>query len=145
MPAATDFPARGKVTALREGGIVFEPSNTNYAFHLAVAGGKYDGPVNVPIHGTILVTARRAWTVASGGNFVSPLFGQPRTIQGRVKYADEKSLVVQAGTPIVVMLPNDEIAIDLTHGSVAVGSMINIVALPGATFEFLGVPSVAGV
>lgn len=144
MPAANDFPARGKVTALREGGVVFEPSNTNYAFHLAFAGGKYDGPVNVPVHGTIRVMARRAWTVSSGGNFVSPLFGQPRTIQGRVKYADEKMLVVQAGAPIVVLLPNDEIAIDLTHGSVSVGSMINIVAMPGATFEFVGVPSVVG-
>ena len=142
MPAITDFPARGKVTALRDGGVVFEPYNTNYQLHLGTAS-KYDGPMNSPIFCHIKVTARRAWTVASGGNFVSPLFGPPRTIQGRVKYADDKTLVVQAGMPIVVSLPDEEVAIDLTHGAVSTGLMINVLALPGATFEFVGVPSVA--
>jgi hypothetical protein len=144
MPAITDFPARGKVTALRDGGVVFEPYNTNYQFHLGTSA-QYDGPMNSPVFCLIKVTARRAWTVASGGNFVSPLFGPPRTIQGRVKYADETTLVVHAGMPIVVELPKDEIAIDLTHGAMSVGMMINVLAFPGATMEFVGVPSVAAV
>lgn len=125
--------ARGKVTALRDGVVVFAPSGTNYALHLAAP--KYPGPAGVVTQGVIRVTARKVWTVLSGGNFISPLFGPPRIIQGRVRALDQRTVVVQAGTPVVVDLPDEPALLDLANGSIAVGSLVNVTALPGARFE----------
>jgi hypothetical protein len=125
--------ARGKVIAAKDGVVHFAPSGTNYELHLAAPG--YSGPTGVLVQGTVRVTARKVWTVPSGGNFVAPIFGPPRTIQGRVRALDERSLVVQAGVPILVELPTDEAGYDLANGPIAVGVMVNVVALPGARFE----------
>src|SRR5829696_161096 len=99
--------AAGKVTAAGEGKLVFAPAGTNYELHLLCP--RYAGPVNKPVRGTIRVTARKVWTVPSGGNWISPIFGTPRTVQGRVRLVGENYIVVQAGTPIHVDLPDDDI------------------------------------
>jgi hypothetical protein len=140
MPSPTDFPARGKVIAVQPDRVTFAPQNTNYEFHLETGGAAYGGPANVPVNALIRVVARKLWTVPSGGNFVSPIFGPPRTIQGRVRYASETELVVQAGTNFVVALPKEMDQYDLTSGDIAVGALVNVVAMPGARIEFL--PSV---
>lgn len=137
MPTATDFPARGKVIAVLPDRVTFAPSNTNYEFHLETGGAAYAGPTNVPVNAVIRVVARKLWTVPSGGNFVSPIFGPPKTIQGRVKYATDSELVVQAGTTFVVALPKEQDKYDLTSGDVAVGAIVNVVAMPGARIELL--------
>ena len=125
--------ARGQVVEKREGLIVFAPHGSNYELHLVAPA--YAGPVRTLTEGVIRVTARKVWTVPSGGNFISPLFGSPRIIQGRVKALDERSLVVQAGTPVLVDLGDDPNAIDLANGPIRVGALVNVTALPGATFE----------
>ena len=127
--------ARGKITAVNDGVVHFAPSGTNYELHLSAPG--YPGPAGALVAGRIVAAARKVWTVQSGGNFISPIFGQPRTIQGRVRALDERSLVVQAGVPIVVELPAAETGYDLAHGPISVGAMVNIMALPGARFELL--------
>jgi hypothetical protein len=76
------------------------------------------------------------YTVPSGGNFIQPIFGPPRVIQGRVRGGDEKQIVVHAGVPMTITLPADALAIDLARGPIAVGSMVNVIAMPGATAEF---------
>jgi hypothetical protein len=134
MPNINDFPARGRVTEKRERGVVFKPAGTNYELFLETAAA-YDGPVNVPLEAVLLVTARKVYTVPSGGNFVAPIFGPPRTIQGRVKLIEGDQMVVHAGATFVVELPDRDSAIDLNSGSVAVGSLVNVMALPGARFE----------
>lgn len=138
MPSPTDFPARGKVTAVKDGRVIFQPSNTNYELHLDAPGGKYAGPLNSLIDCLIRCDARKVWTVPSGGNFITPLFGPPRIIQGRVKYLDETTLVVQAGAPIIVSLPADEEKYELARGPVTLGGLVNITTLPGARFELVG-------
>ena len=88
MPSSTDFPARGKIIEVRQSIAVFQPANTNYQLHLEFTG---DGPPAVstqPIEILIRVEARKTYTVPSGGNFIQPIFGPPKIIQGRVKYAD---------------------------------------------------------
>lgn len=138
MPSSNfnDFPARGRVSEKRDDqSVVFKPTGTNYELVLVNSAGAYDGPVNVPVNAIVRLRARKVYTVPSGGNFVTPIFGPPKIIQGRVKAATERSIVVHAGTNFVVDLPPAESAIDLNNGSVAVGSMVNVVALPGATFE----------
>ena len=132
MSKTTDFPAVGKVLSRDDASVVFNPLNTNYEWKLQVAN--YGGPVGQRVEGFISVTARKIYTVPSGGNFVQPIFGPPRIIQGRVKYLDETQLVIHASTSIIVQLPADQNAFDLANGDLMVGSLANVVALPGASF-----------
>ena len=131
-PAAVGI-VSGKVIAVREGRVVFAASNTNYETELVCLG--YAGPVNKPVKGIIRVKARKVWTVPSGGAFVTPLFGPPKIIQGRVRAVEPKSLVVHAGVAITVDLPDDDIVYDLANGPIAEGAMVNVTAFAGGTFE----------
>jgi len=76
-------------------------------------------------------------TAASGGNFITPIFGPPKTIQGRVRALNGRSMVVQAGTPVHVELPAEASAVEMANGPISVGSLVNVVAFPGATFELV--------
>ena len=124
--------ARGKVLRVVKDLVVFVPDGTPYQLHLACPG--YPGPVEVPVVGEIRVLARKAYTVPSGGNFVSPIFGPPRIIQGRVRAVEGNIIVVQAGTRFHVRLPDEASAVELANGPIAVGSLVNVVVMPGATF-----------
>lgn len=127
------FFSRGKVTAVTDDVVHFVPSGTNYELHLVAPN--YAGTVGALAEGTIRVRGRKIWTVPSGGNFIAPIFGTPRTIQGRVRAVRENSIVVHSGTPIVVDLPASDAAFDLVNGAIAVGAMVNIMLMPGAAFE----------
>jgi hypothetical protein len=129
----TEITAIGKITATRDGMLVFNPTGTNYELHLVSDG--YTGPLAVPVHAVIRAVARKIWTVPSGGNFIAPILGTPRTIQGRVRALTQRSMVVQAGTPIVVEFPTDDSAFDLANGGIAVGTMVNVVAQPGVRIQ----------
>jgi len=135
MASAQDFPARGKVTEVKNGKVIFLPFNTNYEMYLETTR-PYDGPIGQQILATIRAKARKVYTVPSGGGFVSPIFGPPRTIQGRALFVDETTVVIRAGVPIVVELPVSDDALDFEAGNLSVGSIVNAVALPGVTFEF---------
>ena len=133
MTTTTEITAAGKIIATRNGMVVFRPTGTNYELYLAFRGDV--GPLNVPVKAVIRAVARKIWTVPSGGNFIAPILGTPRTIQGRVRALDQGSMVVQAGTPIVVEFPTDDSAFDLANGGIRVGSMVNVVAQPGARIQ----------
>jgi hypothetical protein len=135
QPTLESIPANGKITGTTAGVVKFAPSNTNYVLHLAAPD--VSGPLDTLLDGIIRVAARKVYTVLSGGNFISPIFGPPKTIQGRVRALDGRSMVVQAGTPIHVELPPEASAVELANGPITVGSLVNVVALPGATFELV--------
>jgi hypothetical protein len=135
MSVATEYAAKGKITEVRENLVVFCPNNTNYQLHLISEEGRYSGPTNEPVEVVVKGVARKMWTVVSGGNFISPIFGPPRIVQGRVRYADERVLVIQAGALITIELPSSDMAIDLTNGPITVGSLVNATVMPGATFH----------
>jgi hypothetical protein len=132
-PTLETIRARGKITSAAGGVVKFAPSNTNYVLHLAAPD--ITGPFNTLIEGAIRVVARKVYTVPSGGNFITPIFGPPKTIQGRVRALGDRSMIVQAGTPVHVELPAESSAVELANGVIYVGSLVNVVALPGATFE----------
>ncbi len=140
MGSINDFPARGKVIRVEEGAVIFAPSNTTYQLKLAMADY---GPVNSLVDGFIKGQARKMWTVASGGNFVTPIHGPTRIVQGRIKYLDNQVMVVQAGVPVVVQLPTDDSAYDLNNGQLTVGSLVNATIMPGATFQLADVGAAA--
>jgi hypothetical protein len=132
MANADEFVARGKVTSAEGGKVVFEPAGTNYRLTL---DGEYAGKLNVPVGLIIRLTGRKILTVPSGGQFVAPIYGPPKTIQGRVRYADEKMVVVHAGCVFHIALPVENSAIDLNNGAIAVNTLVNAICMPGATFE----------
>jgi hypothetical protein len=130
------FVSTGKVTAIKDGIAVFAPRGTNYELHLLVPAG-VEVPLHTPVDVRIRCAVRKLWTVPSGGNFVTPIFGPPRIVQGRVRFGDEKQLVVHAGANFIIDLPAADDALDLTEGPVTVNRMVNVTILPGASMEFV--------
>jgi hypothetical protein len=130
------FLARGKVVEAKDSNVVFQPCDTNYQIHLQTAR-PYTGPIGQLIDARIRARARKVYTVPSGGGFISPIFGSPRTFQGRALHVDDRQVIIRAGVPISVELPQSDSALDLSAGPIAVGSMINVAALPGTTFELV--------
>lgn len=132
-PNTTRRGGLGKVTAISGGMIHFTPAGTNYTLHLIAPN--FVGAVGAPVRGMVRVTARKIWTVPSGGNFIAPISGPPRIIQGRVRVIEPRHLIVHGGTEIWVDLPDDDTALAMADGALAVGHMVNVTAQPGATFE----------
>ena len=137
MATVSDFPARGKIIAMQGRAVVFAPTGTNYELRLDAEGSLDGAQIGVAAEAFIRVAARKVWTVPSGGNFISPIFGPPRTIQGRIRYLDGDKMVVQAGVPVIVSLPADPSVYDLVRGNLAVGGLVNVAAHPDPTFELL--------
>src|SRR5690606_28111999 len=122
------------VTKVTEDGVVFLPANSSYELHLKTAR-QYEGPVNQPVQGVVRAHGRKVYTVPSGGGFIEPIFGPPRIVQGRVRHVSDRLVVIMAGCPIVIELPQTDNGIDLGEGSVRVGVMVNATLLPGSTFD----------
>ena len=138
MALVSDFAVRGKVSEVKDAAVVFVPADTNYALHLQTAS-PYTGPLQQTISATIRAKAKKVYTVPSGGGFLSPLLGPPRTIQGRALHVENGWVVIRAGVSVVVELPTADDALDLQEGPIAVGSIINVVAEPGATMAVVRV------
>jgi len=138
MPTAmpTECPTHGKIIEVLDNAVVFAPNGTSYELRLRT-DRPYAGTLNTPVEVVIRATGRKVWTVPSGGNFISPIKGPPKIIQGRVTFADEKQLVVRAGAMFLIDLPSAEHAVDLPNGPITVGHMVNVTALPGATIEIV--------
>ena len=139
MSTPIDFPSSGKVIAVKDGLVVFAPRGTTYEWLLKTAT-PYTGPLQTPVEALLRVTARKVYTVPSGGNFGTPILGPPKIVQGRVLYADDRQLVVKAAARFIVELPPVDDAIDLDEGAIGINKMVNVVALPGASFELVGQP-----
>ena len=134
MASEMDFPACGRVIAVNDSLITFVPEGTNYQLHLNPTA-PYTGPMNKPVTGFIRAQGRKIWTVPSGGNFITPISGPPRIVQGRVRYVSDALIVLQASTGVIVELPTGPNSIDLTTGALGIGALANATLLPGATFE----------
>jgi len=139
MASIWDFPAKGKVIEVRGSLIVFHPANTTYDLYLA--GDAYSGPLNTPVEILIRAKGRKLWTVPSGGNFIAPITGTPRTIQGRVRFIQDQTIVVQAGVPVAITLPANDSGIDLSTGAIGIGSLVNAMVMPGVSYELAGAAS----
>src|SRR5271170_1125044 len=113
---ANDYLARGKVVEAKDSMVVFQPSDTNYQLYLQTAR-PYTGPIGQLIDARLRAKARKVYTVPSGGGFISPIFGSPRTIQGRALHVEDRQIVVRAGVPIAIDLPQSDEAVDLSDGS----------------------------
>lgn len=141
MPSALDFPARGKILRVENNLVVFNPTGTNYELQLVNAGKEPLAPSPNTVQVFIRATCRKVWTMPSGGNFVTPIFGPPRIIQGRVRYLDERTMVLHAATTFLLNLPGEETSFDLNNGPVQTAGLVNATILPGATIELATAPA----
>jgi hypothetical protein len=139
-PSPLDYPARGKILRVDGDVVVFNPAATTYELRLTHAGGELPKPSNTTVSCYVRATARKIWTMASGGNFVTPIFGPPKVVQGMVRYLEQGLAVVHAGLPILLTLPPNGTEYDLINGPVVPGVMVNATLLAGASFELVRAP-----
>lgn len=78
-----------------------------------------DLTVGKRVEGSIHAPARKIEVVSQGGNYVEPLFGRPRRMQGLVlrQNGKENSLLVRTAYDTTVSLPSHQQAADYPVGS----------------------------
>lgn len=104
-------------------------ANTSYDLHLLPTGPVKAEPGD-KVFGTISARARRVDIVPSGGQYVEPVMGRPRRVQGRVVAREGDKIVVDAGVPIHCSLTDDR-----QHAAdFPIGDMVSFDALDGASF-----------
>ena len=86
-------------TALRPAYLVFLVPNTNYELHLRPGSSIVTEPGKRLI-GTIHARAKRIDVTQTGGQFIEPVMGRPRRVQGTVLAVADGAVVVDAGVPI---------------------------------------------
>jgi len=98
--------------------IVLAIPNTDYRLHLVV-NGEVSEEIGRALHGMIDVCANRIDVCDAGGQFIDPVMGRPRTIQGRVRAADTENdvLIVQSKVPWRVHVKSPQKASDFEFGS----------------------------
>ncbi len=124
--------AKGKVSRVDGQTVVFSPANSSYELHLAsenAASIQTGKPIDLLIKGT----ARKVYSVSTGGLFVTPIIGTPKILQGKVKDIIDGWLTLNCGVLVNVKLPTEAGAIELAGGQIQEGSLVNVVLFPGAS------------
>ncbi len=86
-------------TPMKAGYVKFGVPNTSYELHL-VPIGPVTAKVGKRMLGIIKAQARRIDITQTGGQFVEPVFGRPRRVQGTIVAIKDGAIVVDAGVPI---------------------------------------------
>lgn len=110
--------------------IVLEILNTNYRVHL-VPTAPISTPVGKRISGRIDAHARRIDICHTGGNYIDPVFGRPRNLQGRVlgHLESQGIVIVKPVVPMFIRVHPPQ-----TPAMFADGEMVTFAIEPGATF-----------
>jgi len=105
---------------------------SNYELHLMPTA-----PVRVPVgrrtKGIIRLSVWKVDFVSAGGEYIEPIIGRPRRVQGKALGAGpgENSIIIEVvGTPFVAELPERWQASQITPGT-----RIGVEVYPGATFD----------
>lgn len=117
--------------SISDGVGIFKIPGTQYQLHLGVEDD-LDDAVGARVRGRIHGQALRMHHSPAGGNFIEPLEGRPRIVQGTVLAVDPGAheVVVDLVVPIRLAIPEDQ-----TTGSFATGDMVNFYMEPGARFH----------
>ncbi len=96
------------VENLTDGHVTLNIPGTNYENTFKVVTTGQPLTAGEHIRGTIHAPAWKAETVSAGGNYVEPLMGRPRRMQGTVLAADTATneLTVHVGYDVIVKLPD---------------------------------------
>lgn len=109
--------------------IKFAVPNTSYELHLLPVGEVHSN-VGKRLIGIIKASARRVDVVGTGGQFVEPVFGRPRRVQGTVVAVTADAIVVDAGVTIHLNLTDSR----QNPALFAAGQLVSCDVLDGATF-----------
>jgi hypothetical protein len=121
--------ARGILASADAAQVVISFPNTNYQLHL-VPAAPITTPVGKRILGTIALQAKRIDTVGTGGEYIEPVYGRPRRVQGTVIRTQNGAVVIDAGVPIHVTPTDPRQSADQFQA----GQLVSFDALAGATF-----------
>jgi len=121
---------RGILREVAEQHIVLEVPGTNYRVHL-VPTAPIATPVGKRITGRIDAQARRIDICHTGGNYIDPVFGRPRNLQGRVlaQLHSEGTLVIKPVVPMFIRLKVPQVPTMFDEGV-----LVTFAIEPGATF-----------
>lgn len=117
-------------TATRPAFVKFAVPNTNYELHLRPTG-PIQTQVGKRLIGVIRAQARRIDVVQTGGEYIEPVYGRPRRVQGTVLRAEGGAIIVDAGVPIHCTPTDPRQKAD----QFAPGQFVSFDVLDGASFE----------
>lgn len=119
-----------RLDALADGVGEFTVPGTQYRLTLTV-DGDLTASVGRRVRGRVLGRALRMHRTQAGGNFIEPLEGRPRIVQGTVLAVDPSSneVIVDLVIPVRVMPTEDPSA-----GGFSTGEMVNFYMEPGMRF-----------
>ncbi|MFZ4575455.1 MAG: hypothetical protein ACOYN0_13740 [Phycisphaerales bacterium] len=118
-------PTQGRPACIR-----FAVPNTSYELFL-VPTAPVDATPGKRLVGVISASSRRIDVVDTGGQFVEPLVGRPRRVQGTVVRSEGGAVVVDAGV-VIHLKPTDA---RQSADSFQPGQMVSCDVLDGATFS----------
>ncbi len=124
-------------TATKPAFLNFGVPGTNYEMHLHYADASNPalqaklGTISKRLIGTIHAQARRIDIVQTGGQYVEPVLGRPRRVQGSIVAIAANSVVVDAGVPIhcTPMDPRQKAE------QFSIGQFVSFDVMDGARFE----------
>jgi len=99
--------AKFVVESVAPGVVTLKIPGTNYRNSFSMPGGSDGLAIGKRVSGTIHAPAWKVDRVDMGGNYVEPLFGRPRRMQGTILSVDvgRNELTVQVGYEVTVKLP----------------------------------------
>ena len=126
LPEIAEF----KLVSMDADSGVFAVPGTGYRLTLQVPEG-FNAPIGRRIRGRVRGRALRMHRTGAGGNFIEPLDGRPRIVQGTV-------LAIDLAADEVLMDLVVPIRLEMFEGQSAsefsTGEMVNFYMHPGATF-----------
>jgi len=106
--AAVPSVASFRVMEVREGLIVLAVPGTDYQLHLAL-DGSVDAAPGKRVRGEIFAEALRMHRSDRGGQFIEPVYGEPRIVQGFVERVDPQRNRVLLLMPVPVWVTLHEL------------------------------------
>ncbi|MSR41577.1 MAG: hypothetical protein EXS10_06720 [Phycisphaerales bacterium] len=129
------FPTICRATLLRaaDGRVVIRPLSTEYEISFELPKS-VACPVEAGhrIEGSIHARAQKMHLAQAGGEFIEPLVGSPRIVQGKIRQIDvaANALLIEAIIPMWMTLAEGQSA-----SSMALGTLVNFYVEPGAIFQ----------
>lgn len=109
--------------------IKFGVPDTSYELYLVAH--RPEAEIGKRLVGVIRAQARRIDVVTTGGEYIEPVVGRPRRVQGRVLRTEGGAVVVDAGVPIHCT-PTDP---SQSAAQFKPGDLVSFDVLEGASFE----------
>lgn len=129
-PASRIDLATLRLENVNDGHAEFSVPGTEYRLDLQVEPG-FEGEVGRRIRGVVRGTALRIHQARAGGNFIEPLQGRPRIVQGTVLAVDGETdeVIVDLVVPMRIRPVTDQPA-----AVFATGDVVNFYMEPGTRF-----------